>query len=140
MKDNFIGKWILLPEESKYERGIPPEEATYTFQEGENGSLHVSIVWTNNEGDKSKIHYNIIPDGQKKKYENPQMADQVMSEFKTEKHLNSYTYKAGKVIAFASRIIDEKGKMEVIQRFFSPDGKSFDNVQYYEKDGGNSEG
>ncbi|WP_421824270.1 hypothetical protein [Flagellimonas oceanensis] len=48
--------------------------------------------------------------------------------------MNSYTYKSGKTIAFASRIIDRSGKMEVIQRIDGSNDKSHDNVQYYLKD------
>lgn len=134
MKENFIGKWVLLPDESKYENGVPPKEATYTFKKGEAKSLHVIIEWTDIEKKEFSIEYKITPDGQKRKFENPQIADEVMSEFVTQNQLNSYTYKAGKIIAFASRIIDKNGKMEVIQRIYNSIGDSFDNVQFYEKD------
>tara|TARA_B100000949_G_scaffold119432_1_gene105623 strand:+ start:4761 stop:5003 length:243 start_codon:yes stop_codon:yes gene_type:complete len=75
----------------------------------------------------------MIPDGLRKKFENPQIADEAMSEFTAENQLNSYTYKSGKTIAFASRIIDRSGKMGVIQRIDGSNGKSHDNLQYYLK-------
>lgn len=138
MNENFIGKWVLLPEYSKYEHGMPPKKATYTFEKGKDISLNVMIEWIDSEDKELKIGFNIIPDGQRRKFENPQIADEVMSEFETENQLNSYTYKAGKTIAFALRIIDKNDKMEVIQRFFNTDGNSFDNVQYYAKDKANT--
>ncbi|MCG6188322.1 hypothetical protein [Maribellus maritimus] len=85
------------------------------------------------EGKEFEVEYQTVPDGQRKKYENPQVADEVMSEFESEFILNSYTFKGEKVIAFASRIIESEVKMKVIQRFFTAEGKHFDNIQYYQK-------
>ncbi|MEM8507645.1 MAG: hypothetical protein AAF717_07440 [Bacteroidota bacterium] len=133
MKEKFIGKWVLLPEQSTYEQGGPPQKATYSFEEGANGALHIAVEWIDEKDKENRVHYTLWPDGQKRKYENPEIADEVMSEFKGVNQLNSYTYKASKTKTFASRIIDENGKMEVIQRFFHPNGQSFETIQYYKK-------
>lgn len=31
MREKFTGKWVLLPEESTYEQGNPPQKAMYSF-------------------------------------------------------------------------------------------------------------
>lgn len=134
MENNFFGKWILLSEKSEYAHGTPPLEATYEFKIGKNESIDISIEWVDQDGEKFSLSYNAIPDGQKREYENPQIADEVMSEFESNNQLNSYTFKNGKAIAFASRIINEKGIMEVLQRFYTPEGKSFDNIQFYKRE------
>lgn len=71
MKENFTGNWILLPEQSKYEQGAPPKKATYSFQEGEGGTLNTTTEWTDKEDKESKIRYSKIPYGKKEKYEKP---------------------------------------------------------------------
>ena len=131
MNNPFLGVWKLQPEKSEYAQGVPPKEATYSFKSGEEKSLDVSISWKDAEGKSFSVSYSITPDGIRKKYENPQIADEVMSEFESENVLNTSTYKGGQLIAFATRIIGEDGEMKVIQRFFTPDGGSFENVQYY---------
>lgn len=133
MNTNFIGKWLLLADRSEYATGTPPSSATYSFAAGANNYLEVSIQWTDHEGKAFDVDYVTIPDGLKKPYENPEIADEVMSEFVSENQLDSYTYKSGEVIAYASRVIDSNGIMKVTQRFYTPDGKQLDNIQYYEK-------
>lgn len=133
MENKFLGKWKLLSEKSEYSKGTPPKSATYEFKLAENKSLDVFIQWIDSEGKEFEIEYNTIPDGKRKTYENPQVADEVMSEFETDNVLNSYTYKGGETIAFASRIIGNDGILKVIQRFYAPDGKYLDNIQYYKK-------
>ncbi|MCB0643110.1 MAG: hypothetical protein KDC44_15780 [Phaeodactylibacter sp.] len=130
---HFLGTWHLIPEKSDYAHGTPPVAATYQFQSGEKGSLAVSIQWTDAEGQSLGVDYTIIPDGKKRAYENPAVADEVMSEFESDRVLNSMTYRSGAVIAFATRIIDETGMMKVLQRFYTPDGNHFDNLQYYKQ-------
>ncbi|MEM1003060.1 MAG: hypothetical protein AAGH46_10470, partial [Bacteroidota bacterium] len=114
MKSHFLGIWTLLPKASKYEKGDPPKEATYIFRIEENNRLNVEIEWTNHENRQSKMQNSMIPDGQIRNYENSQVADKIMCEFITEKQLNSSTYKKGKLMAFASRIIEDKNTMKVV--------------------------
>lgn len=133
MKQNFLGKWHLIPEKSEYAKGTSPGSAVYEFAGGENDSLDVSVRWTDAEENDFEIGYNIITDGQRREYENPEIADEVMSEFESDFVLNTSTYKGNQKIAFASRTIDKEGIMKVVQRFFAPDGTYFDNVQYYRK-------
>ncbi|WP_421824271.1 hypothetical protein [Flagellimonas oceanensis] len=44
-------------------------------------TLIVSINWTDSENKDQEITYEMIPDGLRKKFENPQIAYEVMSEF-----------------------------------------------------------
>lgn len=81
MIDNFLGKWILVPEESIYEQGTPPKRATYSFKTNTGENLIVSINWTDSENKDHEITYEMIPDGLRKKFENPQIVYEVMSEF-----------------------------------------------------------
>ena len=131
--NRFLGKWTLLPEKSVYAQGLPPQHASYEISGGENELLHIHIHWKDTLGKEAEVQYSIYADGQKRVYENPEIADEVMAEFESEQVLNSYTYKAGKTIAFASRILEATGELKIIQRFFPPDGESFENIQYYQK-------
>ena len=133
MRFNFLGKWKLLPGKSEYAKGNPPQKALYSFKKGPNKSLDVFIKWTDNEGNEFEVQYNIIPDGQRKKYDHPEIAEEVMSEFVSDHQLNSFAYKDGKTIGFTARRIDEEGIMKVVQRFYTSDGNHFDTIQYYKK-------
>ncbi|BDD08885.1 hypothetical protein FUAX_13170 [Fulvitalea axinellae] len=133
MDNKFLGKWTLLAERSEYEAGQPPKSATYEFRDAGNADLGVTIEWADAEGQEHRIDYRITVDGKRKSYENPEIADEVMSEYVGENGLNSSTYKGGKRIMFAARLIGEDGVMRVSQKMLGPDGREFENVQYYRK-------
>ncbi len=135
MTSKFTGKWILMPEDSKYEKGMPPKKANYIFKQANESKVDVGIEWIDSKGKEHEIEYSIYPDGKKKKYEDPQIADEIMSEFSTDSQLITYTYKAGKTIAIATRTILENGTLEVIQQFLPSGNNSYVNIQYYQKQG-----
>lgn len=133
MKTIFLGEWKLQPERSEYTHGTPPRKATYEFKNLSETDLEVCISWTDGEGKRFKVRYQLTPDGKKRTYENPAVADEVMSEFASDNVLNSSTFKNGRLTAFATRVIDEHGEMKVVQRMFAPDGTHFDNIQFYQR-------
>lgn len=134
MHQNFIGKWSLIPERSEYERGDPPVAATYAFEYGSGASLDVSISWINKQGKVFELHFNLTPDGRRRDYPQSQIAEEVMAEFDGPNVLNSWSYKDGKTLAFATRIIESDGLMKVVQRIYPPYGGFYENVQYYSRE------
>ncbi|MBB3700106.1 hypothetical protein KMW28_14955 [Flammeovirga yaeyamensis] len=133
MKNLFLHTWELIPELSIYENGIPPKSASYTFKEGKEGKLDVSIQWIDAEDQSFTIDYTITPDGKRYDHENKAQANEVMSEFISYNQLNSYTYKGGELIVEAKRIIADNGIMKVTRRMILSEEKSFTNLQFYKK-------
>ncbi|MEM1338010.1 MAG: hypothetical protein AAF634_06850 [Bacteroidota bacterium] len=54
----------------------------HSFEEGANGALHITVEWIDEKDKENRVRYTLWPDEQKRKYENPEIADEVMSEFK----------------------------------------------------------
>lgn len=134
MNDHFLGTWRLLPEQSVYQAGTPPLQAIYSFKKEEEETISVRIQWTDHTHESFDISYQIQPDGLRKTFDNPAIADELMAEFVSPVELNSFTYKEGKLTSFASRKIDQDGLMTVLQRMYLPDGKTVENVQFYQKE------
>ena len=133
MEQNFLGRWVLLPEQSQYSQGTPPASALYEFKKGPDGSLDVFIQWTDAAGASFEMMYNTLPNGIKQAYKDPKIADEIRSEFVGPHQLNSYSYKAGQTIATTTRTLHKTGLLEVVQRFNAPDGTAVTLVQFYTK-------
>lgn len=129
--NNFLGSWQLLADRSDYEIGAPPLEGTYTFESEDGRQLDITIDWIDARGQHQSVDYHAIPDGQKRPYEIPMAADEVMFEFTDENTLNSSAFREGRLTNFATRNIGEDGIMKVVQKGYV-DGQEFVNVQYYE--------
>lgn len=129
----FIGVWHLVPDACKYERGVPPRQGTYRI-EAEGDSLLFTADWMSEDGAANTVSYRSIPDGQPHPFENPLVADALLTTVTDLPSLDTATLKNGAVIAFARRELSEEGAFLIVsQSFVTPEGGSLTNVSRYRK-------
>jgi len=132
----FIGIWHLDPNECQYERGLPPRQGTYRI-EAEGDLLVFTATWISHDGSENSVAYRSASDGQPHPFENPLVADALLTTVTDLPSLDTATLKHGVVIAFARRELSEdQNSLIVSQSFVTPEGGSFTNVARYRKDGG----
>jgi hypothetical protein len=133
-EDEFIGKWRLQPQRSRYEVGDPPRSGLYTIS-GRGERYLFEIEWQGADGQNMSTSYTATPNGRKVAYENPQIAEFVSLTRVDELTLDSESFKDGARIAHARReLLDDGQLMRVTQSGPGPQGDWFDNVAYYEKE------
>ena len=131
--DPFLGTWELIPDQSRYEFGRPPASGTYRITANETGYSFI-IHWTTADGQPMNAAYDAIPDGQQHPYENTAVADAVSLTRVSEQQLDSASFKAGRQIAHASRVLSADGQtMTITQSGRMPDGTPFSNHSLYRR-------
>lgn len=131
--DAFLGTWVLLPEQAKYEIGQPPESGLYRLSS--NGEqYHFSVEWVDASGESHSTAFDGIPDGQQYAYTDNPAVDAVSFTRVDEQTLESASFKAGELVSHARRVLSADGNsMTVSQTGVAPDGRAFTNMSVYVK-------
>jgi len=133
MTDYFVGTWILDAELSDYQLGEPPKTGLYTIT-ADDAAYKVTMEWTTSGDEAMRADYVSIPDGKQYAYEDSDAVDFVCTTRVDDKTLDSESFKDGKRIAWARRILsDDNNTMTITQSGSLPDGDEFNNVSVYRR-------
>lgn len=129
--DPFLGEWRFNREESQYEFGPMPEDATYTFKaEGE--QYRVIMAWTM-DGQRREMDYTGIPDGKDYPYESPAVDAMSMTRVDA-RTLDTTAKKDGQTVSYGSRVLSEDGRtMRITMSGYTPEGNWYTNLAVYER-------
>ncbi len=133
--DAFLGIWVLDPARSDYEFGQPPKSGVYHIStDGER--YRMDIAWTDQADQEFEVSYEAIPDGVEYPYEAAPAADRVSVSMTRvdERTLDSASFKDGKQIAYARRVLSADGTfMTITQSGLDGHGREYSNLSVYEK-------
>ena len=104
----FIGRWVLLPENSVYEHGTAPISGGYEIDRRGSG-LYMKMYWTNPDGVENEFGFEGVPDGKQRPFEVKDLVDQIKLECPNPRELTSRGYYQGELCMVAQRQLDERG-------------------------------
>ncbi|HKJ28051.1 MAG TPA: hypothetical protein VJ965_10460 [Anaerolineales bacterium] len=128
--ENFLGKWMFIPERAAYEFGPPPKSGTYEIlQDGQ--TLMFNIAWVDDKGEAQAVSYAEVCDGEFHDYPVKQAADEICLSLKHAALLESEARKGGRVVLSAKRELVSEDEMKVTMSGDRPDGSPYRNVSWY---------
>lgn len=131
LAEPYYGVWTLQPEQSQYEFGAPPLQATYYIQP-EGDGLRFRAEWTTPDGEPLEMEYHSIPDGEPRPSEHPAVS--VSTTLTSSLSLDTASIRNNIVIGLARREVSSDGsRMTITQSGTAPDGTWFNNVAVYTK-------
>lgn len=113
----FIGDWVLQPERSKYEFGIPPQCGTYRIKLDDNGWLTLQSRWHSASGRERLIEFEGQLNGGTFPYFSYPVADALSFKFQPPSLLTSFALKNGTKVHWAERQLDATGTVMTIAVF-----------------------
>jgi len=129
--DPFLGLWRFKPEESRYEFGPMPQNATYRI-EADGDAYKITMAWMADGKDIEQVYVS-VPDGVDHPFESAAV-DAIWMGRIDARTLDTAAKKDGEVISYATRILDEDGQvMRITMSGTTPDGNKYANLAIYER-------
>jgi hypothetical protein len=125
---SFIGKWELVPAESKFEFENPPSKATLIVK-SEKGGLFMRAEWLDPKKKKGELEHGLA-------FNKPTLVNgvEVTLELIDSNTLDTIVAKEGAELSRTRRTLSKNGKeMELKQTGTLPNKKAFTNVSKYKK-------
>jgi hypothetical protein len=125
---SFIGKWELVPAESKFEFDNPPSKATLIVKP-EKGGLFMRAEWLDPKKKKGELEHELA-------FNKPTLVNgvEVTLELIDANTLDTVVAKEGTELSRTRRTLSKGGRqMELRQTGTLPDKKAFTNVSTYKK-------
>ncbi len=131
---NFLASWQLFPEKCVFENGITPKSGNYKIESTENEqSLNVNINWVNAHNEAFNSQYSFIPDEQRRKFENQELAHEIQAIIPDRSSMKIYFYKNNSIVLYILHEILPNGYLKLTQEGKNSEGKTFKNIEIYHK-------
>jgi len=128
----FLGLWKLIPEQSKYESGTPPQSGSYEII-GDGQQLTFKMDWVDSTGQQKQMTFSEICDGQFHPYADNSAVDEICLKLASPTLSESHAKQSGELQFSASRELLSNHSMKIIQSGKKPDGTWFKNISWYKK-------
>lgn len=131
---NFLASWQLFPEKCDYQHGYTPKSGNYKIESIRNGhALSVSVNWVSLDNEAYYTQYEIVPDGEKRPFENQELADTVMAEILNASAMRILFSKEERDVLDVTHEILPNGYLKLTQKGKDKEGKDFTNTEIYHK-------
>lgn len=124
----------MFPEKCDYQFGVAPRSGIYKIESVENGrSLSVSQNWVSLENQAFYSQYQVVPDGERRIFDNQELADELLGDIPNSATLRILFYKSGEQTLEVIKEILPNGYLRITQKSTRPDGTPFTNIDVYHK-------
>lgn len=131
---NFLASWQLFPEKCDFQFGMAPKSGNYKMEtDNKEHQLIVSTNWVAQDNAAFFSEYRFTPDGEWHPFENQDLADSVMGQFKNASCMEIQFQKAEQTVLTVLKEIMPNGYLKITQIGTQPDGTAFTNVEMYHK-------
>ncbi len=131
---NFLASWQLFPEKCEYQQGFTPKSGNYKIESIRNGhAVSISVNWVSLDNEAYYTQYEIIPDGEKRPFENQEMADTVEAEIQNASMMRVLFSKENNAVLEVIHEILPNGYLKLTQKGTDKDQKPFINTEIYHK-------